>query len=469
MSGFQESGFGVYADEDMLGEEVDFGNDEAPIDDDDSTVFSEMEESDIGDEDDLDDENTLDMSHAVFKGHSDCVYTSKIHPSGDGTVISGGGDDKGYLWKFNPDSSSEEEEKIVSSVELGGHTDTVTSVGFNFDGTIALTASYDGTVRTWNAATGELLIVMDGPEDCEWAQWHSKGNAIIAGSKDGTIWMWLAHDGQCVQVFAGHDGGVSAGCFSIDGKFVCSGGEDGSVRLWAPKTGACKHVFDGQQGHSALVTVLETCTYDADLLLSGSVDGLVHLYQISGKRLLQTFVHCTPIAGANLGTIEEGAGADGGESDEDPDIIDEEVLSVECVGFATGVRWVASGGMDKNLKVWDMDIGTIRCTCAHVSGVVALRWHSSAPIVMTSTLGKTVSVWDARAGIMLAELTGHRQQITSFDSSVFFDTSNSRNDASMSSTEIGEHEQASREMECIVTVSDDRTARVFMIDAKSLL
>ena len=36
-------------------------------------------------------------------------------------------------------------------------------------------------------------------------------NALIAGSKDGTVWMWLAHNGQCVQVFAGHDGGVTCG------------------------------------------------------------------------------------------------------------------------------------------------------------------------------------------------------------------------------------------------------------------
>jgi hypothetical protein len=25
------------------------------------------------------------------------------------------------------------------------------------------------------------------------------------------VWMWLSHDGQCVQVFAGHDGGVTCG------------------------------------------------------------------------------------------------------------------------------------------------------------------------------------------------------------------------------------------------------------------
>ena len=201
MSGFEQQpdpAFGVTADEAYLGEEVDFGDaDQAPNEDDDSTMFSEMEESEFGDDMDEDGDGVLDMAHAVFKGHSDCVYTSAIHPSNDGTVITGGGDDKGYLWKYDTNNTvAEGSEAILSMVELGGHTDTVTSVGFNFDGTKCLTASYDGTVRTWSAATGELLVVMDGPEDCEWAQWHTKGNAIIAGSKDGTIWMWLAHDGQ---------------------------------------------------------------------------------------------------------------------------------------------------------------------------------------------------------------------------------------------------------------------------------
>ena len=50
---------------------------------------------------------------------------------------------------------------------------------------------------------GELKQVLEGPEDIEWAEWHSKGNAVLAGSKDGTVWMWMAHNGQCVHVFAG--------------------------------------------------------------------------------------------------------------------------------------------------------------------------------------------------------------------------------------------------------------------------
>ena len=82
------------------------------------------------------------------------------------------------------------------------------------------------------------------------------------------MWMWLAHNGQCVQVFAGHEGGVACGVFTKDGKNVCTGGEDGTVRVWAPKTGVCKHVFEGHFGHEGPVTALES-SVDGDMVISG--------------------------------------------------------------------------------------------------------------------------------------------------------------------------------------------------------
>ena len=160
--------------------------------------------------------------------------------------------------------------EIVSCIKLSGHTDTVTSVGFNFNGTLALTGGYDGIVRIWQVATGELVQTLEGPEDVEWAHWHSKGNAVIAGSRDGTVWMWLTHNGQCVHVFAGHDGAVTCGAFSKDGKMICTGGEDGSVRQWMPKTGQCRHVYAQHgDGHLAEVTCLASGGADADFILSG--------------------------------------------------------------------------------------------------------------------------------------------------------------------------------------------------------
>lgn len=41
--------------------------------------------------------------------------------------------------------------------------------------------------------------------------WHSKGNAIIAGSSDNSIYMWNANNGQYMQSFYGHELPLTAG------------------------------------------------------------------------------------------------------------------------------------------------------------------------------------------------------------------------------------------------------------------
>jgi len=184
--------------------------DERPPQDDESTVWTEADgENDSDNDIDLDDEiNDLqevpDDSVAYFACHKESVYSVCNHKSKRGVVISGGGDDKGYLWKYSSVNENENEsgKGIVSFQELGGHTDTVTSVGFSHDGEIAYTAGYDGLVRLWAVDTGNFIVSLDGPQDVEWAQWHGKGRAIIAGSSDGTVWMWVEIGGiwQCLQV-----------------------------------------------------------------------------------------------------------------------------------------------------------------------------------------------------------------------------------------------------------------------------
>jgi WD40 repeat protein len=240
-----------------------------------------------------------------------------------------------------------------------------------------------------------------------------------------------------------------------------------------PKTGACRHVFEGHFGHDAMVTSM-VCHPEGDMLLSGSADGTMKLFQLSGKKVLQKFVHSDPSALAQPGseaapsvfsrmtTIAEQSSRGGDMDDEDeggeeetmgagPET--EELSAVECVGFAKGgLKWVASGGMDKNLKVWDMTTGSCRCVCAHGGSVVALKWHDSLPVICTAALDNVIRIWDARNGSLLAELTGHKDLVTNLDllSVKGVDGSRGITDA-------------------IVTVSDDNTSRVFLIDMNSLL
>lgn len=475
--------------------EVDVEDDIPNIDD---GVSDDGEGNDDGNIDESATEEVPDASYCTFSGHTDHVYCVAIHPFLPGVVITGGGDDRAFIWKYSNDVSendghmdidnhniSEATEApmrgtVTSTIELKGHTDTVTNVGFNFNGSLALTGGYDGVVRIWKVETGELVQILEGPEDIEWAQWHNKGNAVVAGSRDGTVWMWLTHNAQCVHVFSGHDGAVSAGCFSKDGKLICTGGEDGSVRQWNPKSGACRHVFGTSSGgHEADVTCMAAGGDDGDLLITGSTDGSVKLYKLSGKRLLHTFIHSSPTdsQGTNnfnmdntVFTAATEAAMNNHENDHPPQEDDyEAVFGVECVGFALDqFKFVASGGMDKTLKIWDIMNGSLRCTCTHGASVVSLKWHSRLPIVCSAALDSAVRVWDARSGAMLALITGHLDMVTSIEMNPL-PSSATLHSSSVDSKSVFLENAPGNATDAIVTASDDGTSKVFLINMVGLL
>ena len=469
-------------------------NDEMIDDDDDDDEKEAMDDDEGGGLEEGEENeftvNVIDQSDATFALHGDCVYVCAIHPTKPGVVMTGGGDDRGMLWSYEiADHSLENDNErndrnIVQCNELAGHTDTVVAVGFNFDGTLALTGGYDGVVKIWKTDTGELLQSLEGPEDIEWADWHSKastniffirchviclcvqGNAVVAGSKDGTIWMWLAHNGQCVQVLAGHDGGVSCGLFTKDGKTIVSGGEDGTVRLWAPKTGQCKHVFSAMDGHESMITALAG-NDDGDLVMSGGMDGQVRLFLVPKKKLLMKLTHSAPSKSssssekANIPPPPPGSDNDKGDYDPSDDIeMDEEitVLGVECVGLSHGQwKFAASGGLDKTMKIWDITTGSCRCICEHEDSVVALKWHANLPVVVTACLDRVIRIWDARSGSCVKEMAGHRDIITNLDF---------RQQPVLSKKD---KEEVTTFGDVIVSVSDDGTAKVFFVDLRTLV
>ena len=70
----------------------------------------------------------------------------------------------------------------------------------------------------------------------------SDGMRVVSGAGDGTVRIWNATSGQVLQVLKGHTRSVGSVAFSLDDECVVSGSSDKTMRVWDATSGECLRV-----------------------------------------------------------------------------------------------------------------------------------------------------------------------------------------------------------------------------------
>lgn len=106
------------------------------------------------------------------------------------------------------------------------------------------------------------------------------GNYFMSGSVDRSIRLWRENSTTPIQTYTEpHNHQINSVSVSYDNSHFCSGADDKTVVLWDVATGS---VVSSYKGHLAKVIDV-TFNQEANLVLSGSADGTVRIWELSAR------------------------------------------------------------------------------------------------------------------------------------------------------------------------------------------
>jgi len=359
----------------------------------------------------------------VLKGHSSEVFICAWNPIYSGLLASGSGDSTARIWNIAEDRPTGYESASLSQKPLEllhmknsqEKSKDVTTLDWNFDGTLLATGSYDGIARIWNIMgneKGELrnsLVKHKGPIFS--LKWNKKGDCLLSCSVDKTAIIWDAKCGEVKQqfdfhtaptldvdwrddysfatcstdkmiyvcalgknkplyCFQGHTDEVNAIKWDPTGNLLASCSDDFTAKIWSTRhERPCVHDF--RQHTKEIYTIRWSPTGPGTanpnqplVLASASFDASIKIWDIVvGRELFTLTKHVDP---------------------------------VYSVAFSPSGEYLASGSFDRCLHIWSVKDGSLVKTYKGNGGIFEVCWNNKGDKVAACFSANTVCVMDFR-------------------------------------------------------------------------
>ncbi|WJX10489.1 hypothetical protein P8452_01206 [Trifolium repens] len=198
------------------------------------------------------------------------AITCLVFSEDDSLLISGSEDGYVRVWSLFRlfDDLSNQEAKNLYEYSFSGHTMRVTDVVIGYGGSnaIIISASDDRTCKVWSISSGTLLRSIVFPSIINAIALDPAEHVFYAGSSDGNIYIAALNTDRITTTnnfgkhiigsFSNHSKAVTCLTYGKVGDLLISGSEDGIVRVWNAKTRNIVRMFKHAKGPITNVLVV---------------------------------------------------------------------------------------------------------------------------------------------------------------------------------------------------------------------
>ncbi len=333
-----------------------------------------------------------------------------------------------------------------------GHGDEpLAHANFSPDGRFISTSSRgEGTVRIWDAETGDPLFTLADPGGevvCCQAEFSPDGSVVVVGLFDGTMRIWSTDDGgevaripfdgspafspdgerlwlgSCVGEWRLPEGGPDAFCVDAEAVTDVSWSTDGALVATAQFNGNLS-VWDADTGDNVLTLApgVAGFPYDVELgeegtrLAGGFSDGTVRVWDLDRGVAVPSMTlnaHGSVVQSMKFtpdGTRLATASEDGVVQVWDVGRLGAAealtVLGTAGFGFSPDGSRLAIGGDDGAVQVYDAASGETIRTVTMPARVWAVAFSPDGQRLAASGERGAIAVWDAQSGESVLEVEG---------------------------------------------------------------